>query len=147
MDQVYQAKLSGEPPGQVHDGDQPEDIHIQPLPNPHSQGNQGQQSTPIPVQLPNIYVTAPSVQPAQPQPQPGTSHSTHSSGIRREHHSPRMVHIGPFKFTRPHPLLWMTFALSIIALVLEVPKGSLPTLTGRHRQLRVSVLYLPWDTS
>jgi hypothetical protein len=138
MDQVYQAKLSGDPPGQNHNNNQPEDIHIQPFPNPHPQG-QGQQPPPIPVQLPNIYVTAPS---PQPQPQPGTSHATHSSGTRREHHSPRMIHIGPFKLARPHPLLWITLALSIIALVLEVPKGSLPTLTGRHRQLRVSATYL-----
>lgn len=38
---------------------------------------------------------------------------------------------------RPHPLLWLCFALSMLALVLEVPKGSLPTITGRHKALRV----------
>jgi hypothetical protein len=81
-------------------------------------------------------VTAPS-----PQAQPGTSHSTHST-TRRDHHTPssNMMRIGPFRFARPHPLLWIPLGLSLIALVLEVPKGSLPTLTGRHRQLRASSL-------
>lgn len=40
---------------------------------------------------------------------------------------------------RPHPLLWLTLGLSIVAIVLGVPKGSLPTVTGRHRALRVSL--------
>lgn len=39
---------------------------------------------------------------------------------------------------RPHPLLWVTLGLSLVALVLGVPKGSLPTVTGRHKVLRVS---------
>lgn len=39
---------------------------------------------------------------------------------------------------RPHPLLWVSLILSLVALVMEVPKGSLPTLTGRHRALRVN---------
>jgi hypothetical protein len=144
MDQVYQAKLTGSPPGQ----DQPPqnqnqqmdnngDIHIQPMPNPHTQQG-GPGPGVIPVQLPNIYVTAP---PPATQPQPAPSaprreHRSHSSHTHT-HQEPRMIHIGPFKFARPHPLLWITLGLSLIALVLEVPKGSLPTLTGRHRQLRV----------
>ncbi|TXT15569.1 hypothetical protein VHUM_00072 [Vanrija humicola] len=39
-------------------------------------------------------------------------------------------------FSAPHPLLWVTLCLSILAIVLGVPKGSLPTITGRHRVLR-----------
>ena len=39
---------------------------------------------------------------------------------------------------RPHPLLWVCLALSVLALVLGVPKGTLPTITGRHKALRVS---------
>ncbi|KAK4684533.1 hypothetical protein P7C73_g5639, partial [Tremellales sp. Uapishka_1] len=38
--------------------------------------------------------------------------------------------------SRPHPLLWISLFLSLLALILEVPKGSLPTLTGRHKALR-----------
>lgn len=38
----------------------------------------------------------------------------------------------------PHPLLWVALGLSIVAVILGVPKGTLPTLTGRHRTLRVS---------
>jgi len=44
---------------------------------------------------------------------------------------------------RPHPLLWITLGISILALVLGVPKGSLPTLTGRHKALRVSTSTSP----
>lgn len=43
-----------------------------------------------------------------------------------------------WNFGAPHPLLWVTLGLSILAVVLGVPKGTLPTLTGRHRVLRVS---------
>jgi hypothetical protein len=141
MDQTYQAKLSGSPPG--HNStpnpqliDDNGDIHIQPMPNPHPlpQG-QGQGNQPIPVQLPNIYVTAPSPQVPRRE-RDGTSHH-HTQHLPEPHQGPRMVNIGPFRFTKPHPLLWITLGLSLIALVLEVPKGSLPTLTGRHRQLRV----------
>ena len=143
MDQVYQAKLSGSPPGQNQSGNQNQqvdnngDIHIQPMPNPHpypasATANDAARGQPIPVQLPNIYVTAPSPAPAQPA-QPRREH-------RPNTHEVRMMHIGPFRFARPHPLLWITLGLSLIALVLEVPKGSLPTLTGRHKHLRVRPL-------
>jgi hypothetical protein len=147
MDQVYQAKLSGSPPGQNQSSNQNQqvdnngDIHIQSMPNPHpypasATANDAARGQPIPVQLPNIYVTAPSPAPVQPAP-----------SLRREHrpHTPeiRMMHIGPFRFARPHPLLWITLGLSLIALVLEVPKGSLPTLTGRHKQLRVCLIPTP----
>lgn len=139
MDQVYQAKLSGTPPGQNQQNqnqqDNNGDIHIQPMPNPHpypssATVNDAARGQPIPVQLPNIYVTAPSPAPAQPAPSMRREHRPHT-------HEVRMMHIGPFRFARPHPLLWITLGLSLIALVLEVPKGSLPTLTGRHKHLRV----------
>lgn len=142
MDQVYQAKLTGSPPGQDNNltpnpnpvnqqMDNNGDIHIQPMPNPHPHPQQGGPGA-IPVQLPNIYVTAPSPA-SQPPPAPRREHRSHTHTTHQE----RMLHIGPFRFTRPHPLLWITLGLSLIALVLEVPKGSLPTLTGRHRHLRV----------
>lgn len=153
MNEVYQAKLSGSPPKpQPTMTDERGEIHI--LPNPHDPS----QPQPIPVQLPNIYVNPypPPPPPALPQATDqqhsdrhqrsrtegaGTGHHT-----RQEHHrdtdthtsdGTRMVKLGPFRFTRPHPLLWISLALSLIALVLEVPKGSLPTITGRHKQLRV----------
>lgn len=151
MDQVYQAKLSGTPPSQNQPGnpntnqrmDNNGDIHIQPMPNPHphphpasATANEAARGQPIPVQLPNIYVTAPS-----PAPVP-------ESALRREHRphtqEVRMMHLGPFRFARPHPLLWITLGLSLIALVLEVPKGSLPTLTGRHKQLRVRLAHIDY---
>jgi len=152
MDQVYQAKLTGSPPVQDHNPnpntnpvnqqmDNNGDIHIQPMPNPHPHPQQGGPGV-IPVQLPNIYVTAPS--PASQL--PSAPRREHRSHTHTTHQEPRMIHIGPFRFTRPHPLLWITLGLSLIALVLEVPKGSLPTLTGRHRQLRVrpsSHVYTP----
>ena len=52
--------------------------------------------------------------------------------------SQRSVQVGPWRVAKPHPLLWVCLALSVLALVLEVPKGALPTLTGRHKALRVS---------
>jgi hypothetical protein len=149
MNQVYQAKLTGSPPVQDRPNqnqtpnhnqqmDNNGDIHIQPLPNPHPQQG-GPGPGVMPVQLPNIYVTAPPLAPQpQPAPAPRREHRSHTSHAHTNtHQEPRMIHIGPFKFARPHPLLWVTLGLSLIALVLEVPKGSLPTLTGRHRQLRV----------
>ena len=39
---------------------------------------------------------------------------------------------------RPHPLLWVCLALSILALALGVSKGTLPTIMGRHKALRLS---------
>ncbi|ODN82143.1 hypothetical protein L202_02443 [Cryptococcus amylolentus CBS 6039] len=40
------------------------------------------------------------------------------------------------RWPKPHPLLWIILAISVLALVLEVPKGSLPTFSGRHKALR-----------
>ncbi|TXT08246.1 uncharacterized protein COLE_05170 [Cutaneotrichosporon oleaginosum] len=41
---------------------------------------------------------------------------------------------------KPHALLWLSLALSTLAIILGVPKGSLPTVTGRHRELRAQEL-------
>lgn len=147
MDEVYRARLSAEPPGpsagkapQPH----PDDIHIQshPVNPPGGFPNSGQ---PVPIQLPNIYVN--------PFPS-GTAHheslhrnDDHDGTIHRNgpinvpsisHRKSHSIKIGPFRFAKPHPLLWVCLFLSVLALVLEVPRGSLPTLTGRHKSLRVS---------
>ena len=179
MNETYQAKLSGSPPvppptvtdehGQVHF-----------LPNPHSRPDpqsQGQTQTqtqkqgqgqPIPVQLPNIYINPPAPAPVglptqhysdrHQRHREGTTHRQHGHGDDGLQNLPapvRMIKLGPIRFARPHPLLWISLALSLIALVLEVPKGSLPTLTGRHKVLRVSSIdtlpspthFLPASTS
>lgn len=130
----------------------PDDIHIQPHPHPHGMGMGADgHAQPIPIQLPNIYVNP---FPAQDHTRdrdttPGTRH-VHREGepinvptsSTTHGHSRRSgsgtIKIGSWRFTKPHPLLWVCLGLSILALVLEVPKGSLPTLTGRHRALRVS---------
>ena len=138
MDEQYRAKLTGSPPhpprphtpmppGGPGPGDQ---IHIQPHPMPGlSEYNRG----PVPIHLPNIYVN-PYPPPAPPPhaPPPGPINVPTSSP------PPRTITVGPWRVARPHPLLWLCLALSVLALVLEVPKGSLPTLTGRHKALRVS---------
>ncbi|GMK56704.1 hypothetical protein CspeluHIS016_0305440 [Cutaneotrichosporon spelunceum] len=41
---------------------------------------------------------------------------------------------------RPHPLLWIALALSCLAIILGIPKGTLPTVTGRHKELRTQEL-------
>ena len=131
-----------------------------------TQGNNaGAGSTqPIPIHLPNIYVNpfpppvqplppnqsqAPTQAPHRPAPAAVPAHVPEPAPINvptHDHahprHAPgtshRSIRIGPWKITKPHPLLWLCLALSILALVLEVPKGTLPTITGRHRALRVS---------
>ena len=166
MNETYQAKLSGSPPRLPPTmTDERGDVRL--LPNPHthnppfqSQHQHQQQPQPIPVQLPNIYINPPLPQPQlQPHLQPqveqherqhdlGRDQRPRAEGTDHRHYqlngpvptpgpTVRMVKIGPFRFTKPHPLLWISLALSLIALVLEVPKGSLPTLTGRHKVLRV----------
>ncbi|BEI79889.1 hypothetical protein CcaverHIS002_0104180 [Cutaneotrichosporon cavernicola] len=41
---------------------------------------------------------------------------------------------------RPHPLLWVALAFSTLAILLGVPKGTFPTVTGRHKELRTQEL-------
>ncbi|WVW83815.1 hypothetical protein I302_105836 [Kwoniella bestiolae CBS 10118] len=153
MDETYRAKLSGSPNPphahpQVHVGDDHtpphqdhgDTIHIQPN---HPANNT---SHPIPIQLPNIYVhpyplreRTPPPPPAPPQPAPTPAPAMPPVTVNvtaPAKEAPKGRKIGPFRITRPHPLLWVSLVLSVIALVLEVPKGSLPTLTGRHKALR-----------
>ena len=145
MDEQYHAKLTASPPGKHRattpvppGGAAPNAMPsiLDPLPSPyppHTNVYQGQDAQgPIPIHLPNIYVNPfPSQQAAQPLPPP--------VGETPTARSIRMIKIGPWIFCRPHPLLWLCFGLSLLALVLEVPKGSLPTITGRHKALRVRV--------
>ncbi|KAK6910188.1 hypothetical protein I203_104220 [Kwoniella mangroviensis CBS 8507] len=153
MDETYRAKLSGSPKPhpQVHVGDDHtpphqdnhgDTIHIQPN---HPANNT---SHPIPIQLPNIYVhpypprertpPPPPPQPAPPPPAPAPVMPPVTVNVTAppKETVPKGRKIGPFRITKPHPLLWVSLILSVIALVLEVPKGSLPTLTGRHKALR-----------
>ncbi|WWC61784.1 uncharacterized protein I303_104369 [Kwoniella dejecticola CBS 10117] len=158
MDETYRAKLSSSPhphpQPQVHVGEETppsqdhpnhgDTIHIQP--HPHH-GGSGGTDRPIPIQLPNIYVhpyppreRTPPPPPAPPQPAPAPAPAPAmppvTVNVAAPKESPKGRKIGPFRLTKPHPLLWLSLILSVIALVLEVPKGSLPTLTGRHRALR-----------
>lgn len=170
MDDIYRARLSAtpHPPGALHDpgmathstpqggpqfAPRPDDIHIQPH---HAPNATSDPHMPIPIQLPNIYVNP---FPAHDHTAQGMSTGTGTrhrdgptepinvptstpSGTGTGTHSRRSntIKIGPWRFTKPHPLLWICLALGLLALVLEVPKGSLPTLTGRHRALRASFI-------
>ncbi|RSH87467.1 hypothetical protein EHS25_003377 [Saitozyma podzolica] len=138
MDEVYRAKLSGDPPTDpaTAPANEPQPIYIQPHPNP---ARPGTPPRPVPIHLPNIYVNpypprAPTPPPTAtaprnvPAPAPPATNTPPPA-------DPRMS-IGPWKVGKPHPLLWISLLLSVMALVLEVPKGSLPTLTGRHKTLR-----------
>ncbi|WRT66278.1 uncharacterized protein IL334_003231 [Kwoniella shivajii] len=158
MDDLYQAKLSAtpypppHPHPQVHVGDNQtppnqdynhshdDATHTRPL-------HQQQQQQPIPIQFPNIYVHPyPTIERERertppPAPQPRTEQppvTVNVTALSNEDQIPKGngSKIGPFRITKPHPLLWVSLILSFIALVLEVPKGSLPTLTGRHKALR-----------
>jgi hypothetical protein len=93
---------------------------------------------PIHIPLPQVYLHPPIAQRAPETPK--TTDLPTSRGIRK---------IGPFEVSSPHPLLWLCFLMSFVALVLDVPKGSLPTLTGRHKALRVrtAVFMSPWHTN
>nr|XP_031863211.1 uncharacterized protein CI109_001083 [Kwoniella shandongensis]KAA5530283.1 hypothetical protein CI109_001083 [Kwoniella shandongensis] len=152
MDDLYQAKLTGEPPHpQVHIGEQSSNND----PAHHAERTHHQRSAaqPIPIQLPNIYVhpyppaqpqtplaptapvtinlekptaTTPTVTAVEPDMAPASILQGQDRGRK----------IGPIRLRKPHPLLWLSLILSITALVLQVPKGSLPTLTGRHKALR-----------
>ncbi|WVQ67761.1 uncharacterized protein L199_005966 [Kwoniella botswanensis] len=154
MDETYRAKLSGSPNPhpRVHVGDDHtpphqdnhgDTIHIQPN---HPANNT---SHPIPIQLPNIFVhpypprertppPPPPPQPAPPPPAPAPVMPPVTVNVTAppKETVPKGRKIGPFRITKPHPLLWVSLILSVVALVLEVPKGSLPTLTGRHKALR-----------
>ncbi|OCF40310.1 hypothetical protein I317_05877 [Kwoniella heveanensis CBS 569] len=154
MDETYKARLSASPhihPHPLPDHTPPhqdsnhhhqgDTIHIQPHPNVNQGGGANQQ--PIPIPLPNIYVhpypppapaPAPAPAPKEPAPAPVTVNVT--SEMPNSSSSSATKKIGPFKLSKPHPLLWVSLILSFIALILEVPKGSLPTITGRHKALR-----------
>lgn len=121
MDELYHARLSAHP----HAPTEPE--HPQPIPStfplPHPRI--------IPGPLPSVFLDAyPPPSTSDPVQEPKNIPSVAKSK------DPGMK-IGPWKFARPHPLLWISLLLTIIALVLGVPKGALPTLTGRHKALRV----------
>lgn len=156
MEQTYRAKLSAtpHPPPQPNHNPPPAPppephFNIPPQPPSMTYGGlaqayyDGPRGAPVPIQLPNIYVNpyppagAPQHEhanehlanvPPQPLNEPTRRHE-------RRHHD--TIRLGSWHVKKPHPLLWVCFALSMLALVLEVPKGSLPTITGRHKALRV----------
>lgn len=118
MDEVYHGRLSAHP----HIPREP-DIQM-PEPKPHQQAIPSPDLKPV--RLPEIHSDS------SPSPMKEVNVPTGRAA------QPTMVKFGPFAFAKPHPLLWISLILSLIALVLGVPKGSLPTLTGRHKELRVS---------
>ena len=153
MDDLYLARLSSTPhppgklPSPAQENDQNmDDIHInaQAPPgsfNPAGNGGAGQ---PIPIQLPNIYVNPfPPAAEHQHTPETGTRHrdvpDINMPTVTPVVHGKKgnTIKIGPWRFAKPHPLLWLCLGMSVVALVLGVPKGSLPTLTGRHKAIRV----------
>lgn len=95
-----------------------------PHPHPHPQSQQ----QPQPQQPQQFYHTTATVPLAIPVPPLAPAPQ------------PRLVKKKWYDVDKPHPLLWITLGLSILAVILGVPKGSLPTLTGRHKTLRVSCL-------
>lgn len=89
--------------------------------DPNTRLQEAQTIPPEPIGLNNLYFHPP-VASAEPPHQPVnelTRLSRNLKGIKAL-----------------HPLIWFSLALSLLALVLSVPKGALPTLTGRH-SLRV----------
>ena len=142
MNDLYLARLTAEPPGAMPEAtvtDPNPPIHIHPHPNPSDP------SQPIPIHFPNIYVHPYPPVPPQPPNNPSVHHpeAAPSNRVKQEgtsHISSRepKINLGPWEMTRPHPLLWICFFLSLLAVVLEFPKGSFPTFTGRHKALRVS---------
>jgi hypothetical protein len=109
MDELYRAKLVADPTP-----------HSQPQPNL----NPGFMAPPTrhepePIGLNNLYYHPPAERSA-----PINEPTVKSKKVSRG--------------TKLHPLIWFSLILSLLALVLSVPKGSLPTLTGRHKALRVS---------
>lgn len=95
----------------------------QPQPQAHSITIQARDG-----QLPQIYVMS------KPEPAPVAAPPAVAAPLPLPPPPPPP----PAAHRRPHPLLWVTLAISVLALVLGVPKGSIPTFTGRHRALRVS---------
>ncbi|KAL1413636.1 hypothetical protein Q8F55_001414 [Vanrija albida] len=132
-------------------------IHIQ-----HAAPKAGDTAQPIPIQLPTIYINpyasaphgmsgAPGAFSAAPRPPtPPAPKKKEPKEPKEESKKPapavvvaaepaHVVVAAPaawWNFGAPHPLLWVTLGLSILAIVLGVPKGTLPTITGRHRVLR-----------
>ena len=139
MEDLYRAKLTHSPPvvrRQLH----PETMELGPgitiKPQPPDDILPSH-TAPIPIHLPNIYVNPypTSAQPAAPSPLPAASYPVEPSRKTLETAPvPSFAQV----FKKPHPLLWLSLLISLTALILGVPKGSLPTLTGRHKELRVS---------
>lgn len=159
MDEIYRARLSStpHPPGNLplpEPAMQPlahtDDIHIN-APAAPVAGGAGQ---PIPIQLPNIYVNPfPAAEHHHHVPTPEVTGTRHRDGpeiniptaTAPRKRPDNSIKLGPWRVAKPHPLLWLCLGLSIVALVLGVPKGSLPTLTGRHKALRVSCCVINRD--
>ena len=144
MDAQYHAKLTSTPP-------QPSTRYLTPL-GPPIQDTKAQSppqpSTTVPTarvtvspgesvileNIPNINVDpGPPASAAAPP-----AIQTRAENLESEKRSRQTNALGSWTIAKPHPLLWLCLALSLLALVLEVPKGSLPTFTGRHKALRVS---------
>lgn len=142
MDDVYRARLVGSPSKQHIDIDVnasgtrvTEDVTVR----PHLHGTPEHEPTGIPIQLPTIYVNphVPNPPPAPaPPPPPPPPREPLFIPVQRERFRERFW---MSSFRNAHPLTWIAVTISLCALVLGVPKGHFPTLTGRHKDLRVSL--------
>ncbi|ORY34078.1 hypothetical protein BCR39DRAFT_592642 [Naematelia encephala] len=116
MEETYRAKLTGSPhPHLKPDNDVPNEVHA---PLNAASGSSG----PIPIQRSDIYV--------HPYPTPATS------GPPVRPSQGEGAGFLSWKSQAPHPLIWVCMIISLGTLLFTVPKGSLPTLTGRHKALR-----------
>ncbi|WVR07127.1 hypothetical protein IAU60_004168 [Kwoniella sp. DSM 27419] len=144
MDDRYRAKLTASPPvaKRVHNADA--DCHPGRIINLQATVGAEHSRPSIPVHLPDIYINPyPPVPPPLPAQAPTASHEpapterdADPSKVQSQSLPSRSRKLGSFTLTQPHPLLWVSLILSLIALVLGVPKGTLPTITGRHKALR-----------
>lgn len=131
MDAQYHAKLTSTPP-------QPPIRYLTPL-GPPIQDKKAQLPPQPSTTFPAARVTALPGEPVILENIPNINvDPLQTENLESEKRSRQTSTLGSWTFAKPHPLLWLCLALSLLALVLEVPKGSLPTFTGRHKALRVS---------
>ncbi|EIW70733.1 hypothetical protein M231_02614 [Tremella mesenterica] len=131
MDDLYRAKLTGSPPRTARGNHDLDQTPVTILPH------RGPEGAAIPIQLPNIYVNPfpPPPSPTRPVSVSPPRHERTPAPLTSALRRPR-GYWEKMGFGRPHPLTWLAVIISFAALVLGVPKGHLPTLTGRHKELR-----------
>lgn len=140
MDNLYYARLSREPVEKSRPPAVPQDLadhtfRILPIPASQPGNPASMDGKPIELHVPAIHIHHDQTPTPDDHAPTGPALSSEGPAVQ--------VQQGGFwsrvGVKKPHPFLWISLLLSLIALVLEVPKGSLPTLTGRHKALRVSL--------